>query len=252
MKRIRFIAPVEAIQGNMSGRQTLKYAEHDNPAYDAPKDKRSYARNYRPSYIGAFVTGTGVKYFAVKTKTAVRPTTKSLQAMALQGGAGAMYAALISDQTAQIYQNALAIWESQNARSKVTMRKFYTDIFRSMLARKAARVNASSADGLLTLTIENPWVSSATINVPVSMEVLAKFWDILAEDGLTFSVNGKKGVGINGDFFGDVIESYYNVLGLSKNELNKVTLNNEVVKDAEGNDVTIETAVIADGVYHTA
>ena len=56
MKRIEFISPVEAMRGNLSRtKQTLLYAENDNPAWDAPVDKRSYARNYQPIFVGAKV-----------------------------------------------------------------------------------------------------------------------------------------------------------------------------------------------------
>lgn len=36
MKRIEFIAPVEAMRGNLSGKQDLLYVENDNKAYEGP------------------------------------------------------------------------------------------------------------------------------------------------------------------------------------------------------------------------
>lgn len=71
MKRIEFIAPVEALRGNMSGSQTLFYATNDNPAYDAPEG-RQYARNYKPRYIGFRRAKDGAVYFGVKRKSATK------------------------------------------------------------------------------------------------------------------------------------------------------------------------------------
>lgn len=214
MKRIRFIAPVEAIQGNMSGNQKLQYAEHNNPAFESPKGKRNYARNYRPSYIGAFVAGTGTKYFAVKTKTAVHLTNKSQLAMALAGAAGAMFGSLIKDKTSALYLQAEALWINNGISAKQTMRKFYTNLFRQMLAAKSASISVTDEVTQAVLTIQNPWISTSTLNVPVSNEVLVKFWPELNTNGMTFTISGKKGVFNDGESFANLVESNHNVLGL--------------------------------------
>lgn len=84
MKRIEFIAPVEALRGNMSGSQTLVYAQNDNPAYDAPEG-RQYARNYKPRYIGFRRAKDGAVYFGVKRKTATKINRASKITMAALG-----------------------------------------------------------------------------------------------------------------------------------------------------------------------
>lgn len=84
MKRIEFIAPVEALRGNMSGSQKLVYAENDNPAYDAP-DGRQYARNYKPRYIGFRRAKDGAVYFGVKKKSATKINKVSKVTMAALG-----------------------------------------------------------------------------------------------------------------------------------------------------------------------
>lgn len=252
MKRIRFIAPVEAVQGNLSGKQVLKYADHNNPAYEAPRGKRNYARNYRPSYIGAFVSGTGTKYFAVKTKSAVHLTNKSLQAMALQGGAGAMFAALIKDRTSVLFIQAELLYKNNGIDKKQTMRKFYTDLFRQMLAAKSASISVTDAVTGTVLTIQNPWVSTTTINLPVSNDVLVKFWDQLADDPITFTVDGRLGVAHNGDDFVRLINSGFNVLGLaitrgSGNE-EYVTLDGKFLYNDDGG---VDSAMTVESVNYT-
>lgn len=84
MKRIEFIAPVEALRGNMSGSQTLVYAENDNPAYEAP-DGRQYARNYKPRYIGFRRAKDGAVYFGVKRKSATKINKAAKITMAALG-----------------------------------------------------------------------------------------------------------------------------------------------------------------------
>lgn len=84
MKRIEFIAPVEALRGNMSGKQTLVYAQNDNPAFDAPEG-RQYARNYKPRYIGYRRAKDGRVYFGVKTKSATKVDAASKITMAALG-----------------------------------------------------------------------------------------------------------------------------------------------------------------------
>lgn len=84
MKRIEFIAPVEAIRGNMSGKQTLQYAENNNPAFDAPEG-RQYARNYTPRYIGHRRAKDGLVYFSVKRKAATKIDATSKITMAALG-----------------------------------------------------------------------------------------------------------------------------------------------------------------------
>lgn len=84
MKRIEFIAPVEALRGNMSGAQKLVYAENDNPAFDAPVG-RQYARNYKPRYIGYRRAKDGAVYFGVKRKSATKVDVASKVTMAALG-----------------------------------------------------------------------------------------------------------------------------------------------------------------------
>ena len=84
MKGIEFIAPVEALRGNMSGKQTLVYAQNDNPAFDAPQG-RQYARNYKPRYIGYRRAKDGKVYFGVKRRSATKVDAASKITMAALG-----------------------------------------------------------------------------------------------------------------------------------------------------------------------
>lgn len=213
MKRIEFIAPVQAIRGNMSGNQQLLYAEHDNPAYESPRLRRNYARNYRPSFIGAKVSSSGKVYFAVKTKSAVHMTAKAVKAMALQGGTGALVGALLANKSATPYtQVNAAFLLAKVSNPRLTFRKYASDKIRNCLLAKVKLIAWS--EGAVSVSFKNPWYdASMTTGAQVSQEVLVKFWDELAVSGISFTVDGKKGIATvsNGDLttitFGDIAQN---------------------------------------------
>lgn len=219
MKRIKFISPIEELSGNLSGNQDLKYPTN-NKAFESPEGSVNYARNYKSRFIGAVRRKDGLCYFSVKTKTATHITARSLQAMALLGGAGAMYAALVRDKTSDIYANIYAQWvELQNYGSTKTFRKYVMDNFRQMLAIKAPTATFAGPRG--SITVNNPWIAEAqTVGVQVTNAILVKFWDQLSL-GFTFEINGLKGIALpNGQTFMDIVNSAkLNVLGLTLNEV---------------------------------
>lgn len=84
-KRIEFLAPVEAMRGNLSGSQKLLYPTQDNSAYDAPSNKQSYATNYSTRYIGAKRSRDGLKFFSVRQRSSVTMSPAVRRNMALLG-----------------------------------------------------------------------------------------------------------------------------------------------------------------------
>ena len=81
-KKVFMIAPFEAMTGNLSGAQTLEYAENNNPAYEAPNGTQ-YARNYKTRYVGARRGSDGLVYFSVRQRSAAVLNGKSRTAMGL-------------------------------------------------------------------------------------------------------------------------------------------------------------------------
>lgn len=204
MKRIEFLAPVEAMRGNLSGAQNLKYPTQNNKAYESPEGSVNYARNYSTRFIGAKRASDGLKYFAVKTKTATHITTRSLQAMALLGGAGAMYAALVRNKASQSYTGIYAQWvELQNVGNTKSFREYVMDNLRQMLVSKAQ--TAVFAGPRPAVTINNPWVAATqTTDMQVSQAILVKFWVQLALDAITFEVDGMKGIAYSDSIFSEL------------------------------------------------
>lgn len=213
MKRIEFIAPVEAIRGNLSGTQDLRYAENDNKAYLSPVGKRNYARNYRPSFIGAKRASDGLKYFSVRTKSAVGLTLKAKKAMALLGGTGSIFASIMRSKTSELYANLYAQWlELQQMGSKKTFKQSVSDAIRAGLIAKDAQIPYAGPRGVVNIT--NPWVyKGETPNVSIGQDTLVKFWSELNVSPITYVIEGVgTGVCEKGDNFQNVIEKGLNVL----------------------------------------
>ena len=197
MKRIEFIAPVEAMRGNLSGAQKLQYPTDNQGAYEGPAGAVNYARNYSPRFIGAKIAKSGKKYFSVRTKTANHLTAKSKQAMALLGGTGAIVGAILRNKISETYKNIYNAWvKSQELGGTSTFRQFLSGLVRSMLIKKSASYHVQV--GEFGQDIYNPWVSNVVTDYNVPMTIILKFWSELAPAG-AFVINvdlpdGKSGI----------------------------------------------------------
>lgn len=251
MKRIEFLAPVEAMRGNLSGAQNLKYPTDNNKAFESPEGSVNYARNYSTRFIGAKRASDGLKYFAVKTKTATHITTRSLMAMALLGAAGAMYAALVRDKASASYTGIYAQWvELQNYGNTKSFRSYVMDNFRQMLATKSS--TAVFAGPRPAVTINNPWEGEQTADVTISREILVKFWPQLATNGIVFSIDGIKVACNDGDEFVDLIANTINQgLALTEDAQNYILMGGRYVLDSAGEYITSDYVPAPNAKYYT-
>lgn len=218
MKRIEFISPVEAMRGNLSRtKQTLLYAENDNPAWDAPVDKRSYARNYQPIFVGAKVAKSGRKYFAIKTKTAITITAAAKTRMALLA---------VSSEIANILDKDLRVIASlqelfvANHPVGWSFKRWMMSYIREGLSAKTA-ITFPGYEQLAAVFIKNPFINTTQPSSAVDIseyfpnELLVKFWPQLANNPIMFTVVDLKGIAHEGDHFNDLKNANYNVLGLT-------------------------------------
>ena len=214
MKRIEFIAPVEAMRGNLSGAQKLVYPTDNQGAYEGPAGSVNYARNYSARFIGAKIAKSGKKYFSVRTKTANHLTVKSKQAMALMGGTGAIVASILRDKTAEIHTNLYGAWvKAQELGGTSTFRQYLSRTIRRMLIQKSASYHVQV--GEFGQDIDNPWnTTKPNPNVSISQAILVKFWGELAAKAIVIDVEGLKLIAHSDDTFQNVIESGYNVMNL--------------------------------------
>lgn len=226
-KRIEFIAPVESIRGNMSGRQDLVYAENDNKAFEAPQGQVNYARNYTPRFVGAKRASDGRKYFSVRTKNGVNLSTKSMKAMALLGGTGAIYAAIVNSDTLRngvetVYR--YLIDRTQQGLSggipvDTTFRQYVSGVVRRALESKAATITFAGGGAVQPVNINNPWVNGGSgTAISIAQKVLVQFWTQLANGGINFYVDGRKGIARTGNKFMDLDDLSINILGLVESD----------------------------------
>lgn len=201
-KRIEFLAPVESMRGNLSGSQDLVYAENDNRAYDAPADRTNYARNYATRYIGNKRSSDGLKYFGVKTKSAVTTSANAMLAMAAMGGAAAVY-------------NAMKVaggtkWNQVQYNYEQSFKNYYKSLrqyaMNEIMRALRAKTNDITFGGPTVATYPNPWRQPEQTELNIGNRVLTKFWTELAPDGVQFFVNGQMGVGLDQIPFGSIAE----------------------------------------------
>lgn len=236
MKRIEFIAPVEAMRGNLSGAQKLQYPTDNQGAYEGPVGSVNYARNYSPRFVGSKRARDGRKYFSVRTKSANHLTAASKRAMALLGGVGAIVAAILRNKTGEPYVQAYAQWvELQNLGSNKTFRETLSGWIRSALVANSTTIPFTGPRSVYS--IKNPWNDGTqTTGAEISQAILVKFWDELAQDGVTFALDGRTGIAKeNIDFVALVGMSGMNILSLSLDG-SDVIYNGSTVK-LDGEDV---------------
>lgn len=217
MKRIEFIAPVEAMRGNLSrSKQTLLYADNDNPAWDAPADKRSYARNYQPIFVGAKVAKSGRKYFAIKTKTAITITPAVKTRMALLSVSSEIANVLNKD--LRVIQGLEALFVA-NHPVGWSFKRWMMNYIRQGLANKRA-ISFPGYEQLPAIFIKNPYISTTQPSTAIdiseyfSKELLVKFWPQLANDAVVFTIDGVQGIGHSDVTFLGMVNTNYNTLGL--------------------------------------
>lgn len=157
------------MRGNLSGRQFLEYGD-GKTAYDAIEaGSRESANNYQPRLVARVVRidrPTMLRNFQVRTRHSVNMTAAMKHNLALMGGVGAIFAAVVSDKTSAIYNDCV-----QACPKKMTLRGWMSPIIRQGLAAKDSAITI--AEGI---DIQNPWISggSGTL-VTIPQTVLDKF-----------------------------------------------------------------------------
>lgn len=158
--------PIAGLSGNISGRQDLDYDGVGAYETTAP----TMASNYSPRLVAFQSLRRRNKYFCVRTRYTANITERSRLNLALMGGSGAIYSAIVRDKSSAIYAQCVAAKPRQ-----LTLRAFLIPLLRAGLSGKVE--NIAIADGL---SIVNPWVSSAAPSVQVPQDVLDKFAPILS------------------------------------------------------------------------
>lgn len=197
MKSIEFLAPVEAMRGNLSGNQKLLYPTQNNSAWDAPSDKRNYATNYQPRYIGAKRARDGKKYFATKKRSAVTMSPKMRKNMAVLSCSSVLANIIMDDLTnfTELQNRWLNSYEHKQL--NWTFKHWLLEPIKTALLSKNNIVY--NAPGASSIVYDNPFRfvggpipgSSDVTSTYFPFDLLYKFFNQLAvEPNATFTVDG--------------------------------------------------------------
>lgn len=207
-KRVEMIAPFEALRGNVSGKQELLYPTQDNTAWEAPSDKRQYARNYKPRYVISKRSSDGKVFFSLRTKNAVMmsPAMRTQQAILSVSSVCADKIMRNVGILSTLQEYFLASGAPQQGWSFKRWIMYYVRV-----GLKAKNNFYFNSPGKSTIIVHNPYSQTS---VPGMIEItsypqdlLVKFWNQLALGGITFSVDGLPGIAIAGMTFQELIDS---------------------------------------------
>lgn len=231
MRSIEFIAPVESMRGNLSGRQDLVYNDHDNKAFEAPVG-RQYAKNYQPRFIGAKRASDNRKYFAVKTKSATRITDVTKLNMALLGASAVIYNIINRLEQYGTTEQKINIdiirqeWMSMEGvtyEAGTSWKMFLMERIRVMLSTRSpyAEFGSTLKTKVLNPYYYGPAPTPASENLVIDLPeyLLIKFWVELAVRSaggapIIFTVNGLKGIAFSTMTFQQLIDSQINILNI--------------------------------------
>lgn len=177
MKAIVFRNPIDYMRGNLSGRQSLEYGTNDSKAYDQPTGEKTAANNYQPRLVAKVLRAPYAnrrRYFQVRTRTSVNMTDAMRNNMALMGGAGALYGAIIR-QNGDTYRECVYQWQTYAAKGE-TFRAFVIKAIRVMLENGTDYGDLGDSE-----VFENPWkLGNDNVLVPVPSDKFDKFNDVLS------------------------------------------------------------------------
>jgi hypothetical protein len=216
MRKIEFIAPVEAMRGNLSGNQKLTYPTQNNAAWDAPENKRSYATNYRPTYVGAKRSADGKTFFATKRRQAVKMSEAARLQMAVLSASSVIANILMYNLTVV---SGLTERYKQTAPEGWSFKRWIMDNIKDALRNK--QHFAFMGTSLGALFVKNPYLSTAapaggtSIDSSYPKDLLSKFWMQLADNPIQFKIGSQIGIAHKADDWDALANASYNTLNLT-------------------------------------
>lgn len=139
--------PVEWVRGSISGAQTLTYGGVQ--AYDVSTTEKIAADTYRPTLVAKRLERNGRLFYQVRTRTSVHLSALARMNLAVLGGAGAIFAALVN-------------------RGEDVHRYLTFPVLMDMLRTKS---NGAQCEGV---AVDNPW-RVQNPNVSIAPAIIYKF-----------------------------------------------------------------------------
>lgn len=146
-KKIDYIMPINWIRGNISGAQSITY--DGVRAYELSTTDKVSADYYRPTLVAKYMGARDKRYYQVRTVSSVHLSAAYRKNLAVMGGAGAIYAAMVNN--------------GSNAQRYIAMPALM-DMLR----------NGDTSAQVAGTSIDNPW-KVQNPNVPISPAILTKF-----------------------------------------------------------------------------
>lgn len=261
-KRFKMLAPFDSVSGNVSGAQKLEYPVNGQGAYEGPAGK-NYAQNYKPRFIMNERKSDGRLYFQVKQRSATTITARSKRAMAVLGGCGAIIGAILKDKTTELYQALYEAWLATKPYSAETglpssfrqwLSAFTMNALRGKLAVISVLWNNNGTPDFIK--INNPFIKDDSAedayDITISASAIAKFWSELADDPISFTVEGLgKSVAHANQTWNSYLGQNYNTLGLDGKEVSGasyVVFGDQFLMDGKSR-VSINDTITANKVY---
>lgn len=167
------MSPVEWMRGKLSGNQLLQYDGGD--AYSVPQGDVVTASGYSPRVIAQLRAHGKMRTFQVRTKTTVNATAAYRMNLAVMGGACAIYAAVVRDESSQLYIDCMRAYNAGKVKGQ-TLRGYIIKKVRPALEVKNALIGLDD-----NVVLDNPWVTeSQNPNVVLSDNIINKFNDLLS------------------------------------------------------------------------
>lgn len=161
------------MRGNISGRQSITYGSGGKAYDEILTGSIGVAVNYQPRIVARVLRlneTNMLRNFQVRTRSSVNMSANMRRNLALMGGVGAIFAAIVSDKTTQLYNDCV-----NACPNNMTLRSFLAPILRQGLAAKDSMIIISG-----DVAINNPWISGGTgVNVNITQAILIKFDSVL-------------------------------------------------------------------------
>lgn len=212
-RQVRYIEPIESISGDLGQKQSLYYGNHNNSAWDAPRDRVNGARNYRTTYIGLKRKRSGRNYFAVRKQSSFNASPAMIFNCALMGAANTIAATLMKDLNfSAMIQAAYRAYLAEGG--KKGMRAYVVEKIQPLIESGALQITIVQSGAVYPFG-NNPYTTAQSA-IAIPSDKLVKFWEPIAYNPGYFYVNGARGIWAgNGSASFYIGNARLNVLGLS-------------------------------------
>lgn len=255
-RQIRFIEPIDSISGDLGQKQKLLYAKRNNSAWDAPRNVRNSARNYKTTYVGLYRKFTGNKYFAVRKRSTFHSTPAAIKNMALMGAANAI-AVIVSQDLSLLTSLQLMYAQYRAGGGGYGFRQWIVMHIQPQIYEHMGLLTITQGSQSLDVGF-NPYNGSAD-SIAISSRILIKFAEVIDSAWAAYYINDDKGVSRRSgstmmtwlQLIGNPVQNTFGLTSVSMGPKTYVRIGDLYLLDANNEYVIANINIIADYHYHT-